>query len=186
MGDVKRTPLRFAKRTKWRQWLEKNHAKSSEVWLVFAKRGSGKKTVTYVEAVEEAICFGWIDTTVQRVDDDYFIQRFTPRSNNRNWSQINLGRFDRMEKEGLMTDAGRAKRPADVPPPRKRLGMNARVPGFVKAALAKDPVAQKNFNAFAPVYRRNYLRWITEAKQQQTRERRLEKAMQWFRENRKW
>ena len=171
MGDVKRTTRRFATREKWRQWLEKNHAKSSEVWLMFAKRGSGKKTVTYVDAVEEAICFGWIDTTVQRLDDDYFIQRFTPRSNNLNWSKINLGRFDRMEKEGLMTGAGRPKRPAKLPPPRKRLG--------------KDPVAEKNFNAFAPVYRRNYLRWITEAKKQETRERRLEKAMQWFRENRK-
>lgn len=182
---MKRIQRRFATRQKWREWLQKNHAKHKEAWLVFAKRASGKKSVRYVEAVEEAICFGWIDTTVQRLDDDYFIQRFTPRSNHRNWSQINLERFKRMEAEALMTDAGRAKRPADVAPPRKRLSSNDPVPKFVKEALAKDPLAAKNFETMAPSYRRDYLRYVTEAKKEETRERRLKQVLRWLRENRK-
>lgn len=135
--------------------------------------------------MEEAICFGWIDTTVQRIGDDYFVQRFTPRSNHRNWSKINLERFKRMEAEGLMTDAGRAKLPADVLPPRKRLSINDPVPKFVKEALARDPLAAKNFKAMAPGYRRDYLRFVTEARKEETRERRLKRLLQWLRENRK-
>lgn len=185
MGVIKRIQRRFATRQKWREWLQKNHARHNEAWLVFAKRASGKKSVRYVEAVEEAICFGWIDTTVKRLDENFYIQRFTPRTNNRNWSKINLQRFQRMEAEGLMTDAGRAKLPADVAPPRKRLSSDDPVPKLVKDALDKDPLAAKNFEGMARSYRRNYLRWVTEAKKEDTRERRLKQVLQWLRENRK-
>ena len=155
------------------------------MWLLFAKRGSGKKTVTYVEAVEEALCFGWIDTTVRRLDDHYFIQRFTPRSNELNWSKINQERFRRMDEQGLMTDAGRARRPAKLPPPPKRLSVDDPIPQIIQDALAKDPVAKKNFDSWAPGYRRDHMRRVIEAKQEETRQRRLKQFMQWLRENRK-
>jgi uncharacterized protein YdeI (YjbR/CyaY-like superfamily) len=168
-------------RRQWRSWLRKHHDVESEVWLVFAKRSSGKKSLRYAEAVEEALCFGWIDTTVRRLDEHHYTQRFTPRANRRKWSQINLDRFARMEAEGLMTDAGRAKRPADVTPPAPRLESGGPVPEFVRKALAKDAAAAEFFDKLAPSYRRDYLRWITEAKKQETRERRLEAALRLLR-----
>ena len=127
--------------------------------------------------MEEALCFGWIDTTVRRVDDEHYMQRFTPRSNDRNWSKINLERFARMEAEGKMTDAGRAKRSARVNPPRKRLHAGDPVPDFVAAALRAHPKARAFFETLAPGYRRDYLRWITEAKREETRAKRLEQAI---------
>lgn len=172
-----RNLLRVASRARWRAWLKRNHDREREVWLVFAKKGSGQRTVSYVDAVEEAICFGWIDTTANPLDDDCYLQRFTPRSNVRNWSAINLERFDRMVAEGKMTDAGRARRPHDVTAPKPRLSSDDPVPSFVVKALAKSPKARKTFESLAPGQRRDYLRWITEAKQEATKLRRLERAL---------
>lgn len=172
-----RNQFRARTRAQWRTWLKRNHDREREVWLVFAKKGSGHRTVSYVEAVEEAICFGWIDTTANPLDDDFYLQRFTPRRNVQNWSAINLERFDRMVAEGKMTAAGLAMRPADVAPPPPRLATGAPVPPFVAEALAKRPKARAAFEALPPSHRRNYLRWITEAKQEATQLRRLEEAI---------
>jgi uncharacterized protein YdeI (YjbR/CyaY-like superfamily) len=161
----------------WRRWLEKNHDGSAGLWLEFVKAHTGRRTFSYVEAVEEAICFGWIDTTVRRIDDDTYIQRFTPRSNERNWSKINIERFERMEAEGKMTDAGRARRAAKLLRPQKRLLAGDPVPEFIAAALDKHPKAKAFFETLAPGYRRDYLRWISEAKLAETREKRLREAL---------
>lgn len=144
---------------------------------MYAKKGSGEASVTYAEAVEEAICFGWIDTTVRTIDDAHYMQRFTPRTNARNWSAINLKRFEKMVAAKKMTKAGLAVRPPDVKPPKARLSSGATVPGFVAAELARHPKAQALFDSLPPSYRRDYLRWITEAKQEATRLRRLEEAI---------
>ena len=170
-------PVRMTSRAQWRRWLERNHDQASEVWLLFIKAHTGKRTFTYADAVEEAICFGWIDTTVRRIDDEQYMQRFTPRSNARNWSKINLERFERMEAEGKMTDAGRAKRPAQLDPPKRRLQAGDPVPQFIRDALARHPAAAAFFETLAPGYRRDYLRWITEAKREETRAKRLEEAI---------
>ena len=171
-------PLRLSSRAQWRKWLERNHDKKAEVWLWFVKAHSEKRRFTYVEAVEEALCFGWIDTTVRKVDEDHYIQRFTPRSNEKNWSKINLERFARMEAEGKMTEAGRAKRPAKVNPPKKRLQIGDPVPKFVADALNEHPKAKAFFEEMAPGYKRDYLRWITEAKRDETRAKRLAEAIE--------
>lgn len=168
---------KFASRAAWRAWLEKNHDRAAEIWLVFVKAHNDKRRFTYADAVEEALCFGWIDTTVQKIDDDHFRQRFTPRTNLKNWSKINLDRFARMEAAGLMTDAGRAKRPAEVNPPRQRLQAGAPVPEFVAEALEKHPNAKAFFETLAPGYRRDYLRFITEAKKEETKQKRLAEAI---------
>lgn len=169
--------LRVTTRAQWRAWLKRNHDRAKEVWLVYRKAHTKDRKLTYADAVEEAICFGWIDTTVRPIDDDHYMQRFTPRSNERNWSKINLDRFAKMEDAGLMTDAGRAKKPADVAPPKPRLPSGAPVPEFIAVALKKHPQAKKFFDELAPGYRRNYLRWITEAKQEKTKRERLEKTI---------
>jgi uncharacterized protein YdeI (YjbR/CyaY-like superfamily) len=187
MESVMRKRKRFhaADRDEWRAWLERHHASEPEIWLVYAKKHTGKPSVRYAEAVEEALCFGWIDTTVNRLDDDHYIQRFTPRTGTRKWSKLNRERFRRLVKEGRMTDAGRAKLPSDVRAPPRRLPTGARVPKFIRSALAAHPLAQRSFAALAPTYRRDYLRWITEAKKPETRERRLKEAIRRLESNRK-
>jgi uncharacterized protein YdeI (YjbR/CyaY-like superfamily) len=127
--------------------------------------------------VEEGLCFGWIDTTVRKIDDDHFKQRFTPRTNVKNWSKINLERFALMEAEGLMTDAGRTKRPPKVNPPKKRLQMGDPTPDWVEAALQKHPKAKAFFDLLAPGYRRDYLRFMTEAKKDETKLKRIAEAI---------
>jgi len=175
--------LRARSRAAWRAWLSRNHATAREVWLVYLKKHTGKRRLSYPEAVEEALCFGWIDTTVNRLDEDQYMQRFTPRTNARNWSKLNLERFDRMAAQGRMTEAGRAKRSRGVTAPPERLRAGDPVPAFIRRALAADPAARKNFQELAPGYRRDYLRWITEAKTAETRERRLKEAIRRLKAN---
>ena len=181
------SPKRFRAKSRadWRSWLQKHHAIEKEVWLVYAKKHTGEPTVRYAEAVEEAICFGWIDTTVHPLDEDFYQQKFTPRTNSRNWSTINLERFDRMVAEGRMTEAGRAKRPADVAPPAPRLDARDPVPSFILRALSSHPAARQFFRDLAPTYRRDYVRWIVEAKRPETRQRRLEEAIRRLESNRR-
>ena len=177
--------LRAETRAKWRAWLARNHARAREIWLVYPKKHTGRPRVSYDEAVEEALCFGWIDGVGKRLDEDEFAQRFTPRKDLSNWSQKNLDRFDRLVEEGRMTAAGRARRPAGVSPPAPRIEAGDPVPAFVKMGLRKHPVAWRNFQALAPGYRRDYVRFIVEAKRPETRARRLEQAIARLKANRK-
>jgi uncharacterized protein YdeI (YjbR/CyaY-like superfamily) len=176
-GTSEPARVRARDREAWRAWLQRHHATAAEVWLVLAKAHTGKPTITYDEAVEEALCFGWIDTTVRRLDEDHYMQRFTPRSNPRTWSQSNLDRFARMEAAGRMTDAGRAKLPKDVtaPPPRAATGDAA--PEWMLRELAAHPAAERFFGTLTPGYRRDYVRYVTEAKREETRARRLAQAI---------
>jgi uncharacterized protein YdeI (YjbR/CyaY-like superfamily) len=164
-------------RQAWRQWLQRHHATASEIWVVFRKAHVAGPRLTYDEAVEEALCFGWIDTTVRTLDEERYMQRFTPRTRLANWSQSNLDRFARLEAAGLMTDAGRAKLPPGTQPPPPRLGLDAEVPAELSAALAGSPAAAAFFATLAPGYRRDYLRYVSEAKREETRRRRLEVAI---------
>lgn len=166
-------------REAWRAWLARHHASASEVWLRYAKRHTGEARVEYDAAVEEALCFGWIDGLVRTVDDRYYAQRFTPRRAGSKWSAINRRRFARLVREGRVTNAGLAKSPppepttADDSPARSEPA----VPPEFRRALRSAPTAWRTFESLAPSYRRLYLRWIAEAKREETRTRRIEKAI---------
>ena len=177
--------VRAGSRERWRAWLERNHDRCSEAWLVFPKRHTGKPRVSYDEAVEEALCFGWIDSVAKTLDHDHSMQRFTPRRDLRKWSALNLERFRRLEAQGRMTDAGRAKLPADVTPPPPRIQSGDPVPPFIASALAKHPEARRFFEGLAPGYRRDYVRYVMEAKREETRARRVEEAIRRLREGQK-
>jgi uncharacterized protein YdeI (YjbR/CyaY-like superfamily) len=164
---------KFSTAAQWRRWLERNHGKEKEVWVAFAKKGSGKKTLTYEEALDEALCFGWVDNLKRRLDDDYYLFRFVPRKRDSQWSQVNLDKFAALEKVGKMTDAGRAVKPKGIKATRRHQSDDP-VPDFIARAIALHPVAQKFWNEIPPSHRRNYIRWITEAKQEATRLRRLD------------
>ena len=96
----------FRNQKSFRNWLEKNHAKSNSIWIRFYKKDSGQKTVTRAEALEEALCFGWIDGQLDRFDDQSWVQRFTPRRSKSGWSKINTQHAQRLIEAGKITDAG--------------------------------------------------------------------------------
>jgi uncharacterized protein YdeI (YjbR/CyaY-like superfamily) len=93
-------------RTAWREWLEKNHSGKTGVWIVFFKKKTGKPSLSYEDAVEEALCFGWIDSLVKRVDEESYVQKFTPRKAASTWSASNKKRVQKMIRQGRMTPAG--------------------------------------------------------------------------------
>lgn len=169
-------------RQDWRQWLEKNHDKEKEVWLIFYKKHTGKPRVPYDEAVEEALCFGWIDSIVKRIDDEKYAQKFTPRKADSNWSELNKKRVKKMMQEGRMTEAGLAlinaakksgkweqviAQPQEFP-----------IPPEVIKAISANKKAWENFNKLAPSYKKQYIGWITTAKKEETRQRRLKEAVE--------
>jgi uncharacterized protein YdeI (YjbR/CyaY-like superfamily) len=100
--------LHVTTREAWRKWLQKHHDRETEVWLIFYKQHTGKPRVAYEDAVEEALCFGWIDSIVRRVDDECYMQKFTPRKPNSKWSDSNRARVKKLLKAGLMTEAGKS------------------------------------------------------------------------------
>jgi uncharacterized protein YdeI (YjbR/CyaY-like superfamily) len=177
-------------RDDWRAWLKKNHAREKEVWLIYYKRHTGKPRIPYDDAVEEAICFGWIDSTVRRIDDERYAQKFTPRNEKSNWSELNKKRARKMVEAGRMTKAGLAKfeqaekhknkRPGSEPPKRTLV-----IPPDLKKALSAGKKALANFNNFAPSYRRLYIAWINAAKRPETREKRIKQTVKWSAENKK-
>jgi uncharacterized protein YdeI (YjbR/CyaY-like superfamily) len=171
-------PERISPRTRseWRTWLEAHHADRAVVWVVYAKKDSGLPTVGYDAAVEEALCFGWIDGKVNRLDDERFMQRFTPRRAGSTWSRTNKARVAQMVEAGRMTPAGRA-----VIDRAKRDGSwtilddveALVVPADLRAALDADPVAAANFEAFAPSRKKPLLFWVAGAKRPATRAKRI-------------
>jgi uncharacterized protein YdeI (YjbR/CyaY-like superfamily) len=180
-------------RPAWRTWLAANHAGETEIWLVYSKRHTHQPRVEYAEAVEEALCFGWIDSIVRTIDADRYAQKFTPRKAKSKWSALNLERFARMVREGKMTSAGLAKAPpeeeaaAAVPAiPKAPVGEGEEaVPSYIEEALRANGVAWTNFSRFAPSYRRLYIRWIEAAKREETRRKRLAEAVSLLERNQK-
>jgi uncharacterized protein YdeI (YjbR/CyaY-like superfamily) len=135
----------------WRAWLIKNHANAREVWLIYYKAGSGKPRISYNDAVEQALCFGWIDSTTKPIDAKRFAQRFSPRRDPTNWSQHNIERMHRMIASRQMTPTGLAAYKYRVPLHKtKRLV----IPPDIKAALKADPITWKHFRAFPASYQR--------------------------------
>jgi uncharacterized protein YdeI (YjbR/CyaY-like superfamily) len=167
-----------ADRAAWRNWLDRNHRTSSGVWLVFRK--GPQRQLTYADAVEEALCFGWIDSVLNPIDKGRYMQLFTPRKTKSGWSRLNKRRAARLIAAGLMTAAGLEKIAAA-----KRDGSwraldaveSLKVPKDFQAALEGNPEARRNFDAFTPSARKRYLYWINNAKRAETRARRLTEAV---------
>jgi uncharacterized protein YdeI (YjbR/CyaY-like superfamily) len=176
-----------ASRDEWRSWLAKHHASETEVWLVYYKKHTGKPSVSYIESVREAICFGWIDGLKKRIDDECYMHRFTPRKPGSKWSPTNIKLAKELIETGLMTDAGweafrqgktydqkflQEKRQVSLAPEHER-------------ALQANAEAWANFNALAPSNRKNYIGWLQGAKKPETREKRLQELIKVLEENKK-
>jgi uncharacterized protein YdeI (YjbR/CyaY-like superfamily) len=180
--------LHVTSRADWRAWLASHHGSETEVWLIYYKKESGQPRIPYDHAVEEALCFGWVDSIVKRIDDQKYAQKFTPRRNRTKWSALNKERVRKLIKEGRMTDVGLAKIDlavlGDEPQARPRKD-HRHVPQFMEQALKANPKAWKNFQDLALSYRRNYIGWIMAAKREETRQRRLQEALSLLEQNKK-
>ena len=162
-------------RAKWRAWLAKHHKSSRGVWLVFHKADTGVKSLPYEDFVREALCFGWIDSLVKRLDDDRFAIKVTPRKVTSNWSDINRRRWTELKTAGLLTPAGLAAAPTentyapkpDIP----------ELPGYIANAIKSSPEAWSFFLTLPRRERRNFVVWIHIAKRPETRERRIRESI---------
>jgi len=173
-------------RTAWRAWLMENHTITKEIWLVFYKKHTKHPSVTYPDAVEEAICFGWIDGRVKTIDSDRYMQRYSPRKAKSPWSEINIERAKRMIHEGLMTEEGlkvyREGMKNNLIIPSSK---NFSLPPFLEEALRKNENVWNNFQKMAPSARLLYVHWVTSAKTTETREKRINKSVELIAQNRK-
>jgi uncharacterized protein YdeI (YjbR/CyaY-like superfamily) len=184
-----REPLDFASAAQWRRWLERNHARSDGEWVYMYKKGAAKKGLRYTDALDEALCWGWIDGQVRAVDADRFRQRWTPRRKSSTWSDTNKAKVKRLIAEGRMAAPGLAAVAAARRDGRWQAGsgdpLPDKVPPKLRQALSADPAARRNFAAFAPSYRRLYCAWVADAKTEATRTRRISAVVRRCRENRK-
>jgi len=176
-----KTLLYFKDRSEWRKWLEENYKNYNEVWLIYYKKHTGQKRIPYDDAVEEALCFGWIDSTVKRIDEDRFSQKFTPRRDRSFWSDLNKNRVKKLIKNGLMREPGlkkieKAKSSGDW----DRGYPERNIPGDcpeLNVALEKNFQAKMNFKTLPPSQKKLFITWIASAKREETKNRRLSEAL---------
>jgi uncharacterized protein YdeI (YjbR/CyaY-like superfamily) len=163
-------------REQWRQWLAKHHATSAGVWLVRHKQHTGVKSMVYEDLVREALCFGWIDSLVKRLDHDRYAIKVTPRKPTSRWSDINRRRWNELKAASLLEGAGEAAAPtANAYPQRPRI---PQLPPYIARAFKARPRAWQHFQALAPSDRRHFIVWIHMAKRPETRERRIKESIQ--------
>jgi uncharacterized protein YdeI (YjbR/CyaY-like superfamily) len=164
----------FETRAAFRAWLEAHHDRFDVLEIGFYKKGSGLPSVTYLEALEEALCFGWIDGVRHAIDEKCFAQRFTPRRTGSNWSTVNIKRVERLMAQGLMQESGlRAFEARDLAAPRSEDRADVLTPEYL-VRLQASAAAWAFFSTQAPWYRRTCALWVMDAKREETRERRLQ------------
>lgn len=167
-------------RKAWRNWLQRNHAKKEKLWLIIYRKESGKRGISYVEAVEEALCFGWIDSTANKRDHESSYLYFAKRSKRSNWSKLNKQRVKKLIKDGLMTQAG-----FDMIALAKKSGTwtaldhveDLLIPDDLRKAFSKNKDAKKNFEAFSRSSQKIILGWIAGARRDETREKRIRETV---------
>ncbi|GIZ09874.1 YdeI family protein [Flavobacterium sp. UMI-01] len=172
----KETELYFKNTTEWRAWLEINHANCTGIDLIFYKVGSVQESMRWEEAVQVALCFGWIDSTVRKIDDEKRKQRFGPRKPKSVWSKLNKTYIEKLDKEGLLHESGyTAIQIAKENGSWESLDAVEAyaIPPDLEKAFTENPTAYINYKAFAPSYRKSYLYWLNQAKREATRTARI-------------
>jgi uncharacterized protein YdeI (YjbR/CyaY-like superfamily) len=167
-------------RQEWREWLEKNHRTSIGVWLIYYKVKSGKPSVRYSEAVKEALCFGWIDSKVRSLDEERYMQVFTPRKPKSVWSKLNKQYIEELIEQGLITEAGLEK----IEAAKQDGSWNELdaiealiIPADLEQALEANETANKYFQVLSNSSKKNIIFWIESAKRPQTRLKRIEQTI---------
>lgn len=174
------TPTFFVNQTEFRKWLEKNHHKEKELLVGFYKVTSKKPSMSWSESVDQALCFGWIDGVRKSIDADSYTIRFTPRKTSSIWSAINIQKMEDLTKAGLMTDAG-LKAFSFRTESKSKIYSHEKEPVPLDSAYEKEfknnKIAWEFFEKQAPSYKKVMIHWIMSAKQEKTRQSRLEKTI---------
>ena len=163
----------------WRAWLDKHGATEREVWLVFHKQHTGVPSIDYKDALDEALCYGWVDSLIKRLDDDRFARKCTPRKADSRWSDVNRKRYAELEAAGRLNPPGIGRAPGargSAPKP-ERVELPSKLPSYIQAAFRKHPAAGKLYTALSPAHQRRYFAWIVSAKREATRLKRLDEAI---------
>jgi uncharacterized protein YdeI (YjbR/CyaY-like superfamily) len=177
----------FASLEQWRKWLSENYNKNDGIWFIYLKKGSTKTSISYEESVNEALCFGWIDSIIRKIDDEKYARKFTPRKDSSRWSESNKKRIAQLIRENRMAAPGMAK--VNIAktngmwdaPDRPEIPDSA--PAELQAALDKNPQARQNFNTLPPSQRKHYIAWIHVAKKAETKTKRVAEAIQLLEKN---
>jgi uncharacterized protein YdeI (YjbR/CyaY-like superfamily) len=179
----------FRNRKEWRKWLENNGSSSDGLWMISYKKHTGRECIPYVEAVEEALCFGWIDGKIKRINDEYFIRRFTPRRPGSRWSKYNIERIENMIKEGKVRKAGLSAYNEIFKKPELAYDNwssgDPEIPDDLLSALRVDESALSNFMNFSSSARKLYVEWLNSAKKAEIRPGRILKILEAFKQNRR-
>ena len=178
--------LYFKNAQEWRNWLHENHHSSKGVYLIFYKVSSEAESMRWEEAVQVAICYGWIDSTVKRLDDERRRQMFTPRKDKSVWSKLNKTYIEKLIADNLMHESGIKK--IEIA---KQNGSwttldgveNLEMPNDLASAFAKNKKALTNYNSFSPSYRKSYLYWLNQAKREETRIARINQIVAFCEQN---
>ncbi len=169
------TTLDVRTRGAWRRWLATHHASSPGIWVLRHKQHTGVAAMPYEDLVREALCYGWIDSLVKRVDDNRYAIKVTPRKPTSRWSAINRTRWTRLEAAGLLAAPGLSAAPTEKSyAPRPQI---AQLPAYIARAFKANAKVWQNFRTLAPTYRRHFVVWIDTAKRPETRERRIREAI---------
>lgn len=168
-------------RKEWRGWLDQHHDESRGIWLVFYKKHTGKPSLDYEAAVEEALCFGWIDSIIKKIDEDRYVRKLTPRKPNSRWSELNKKRIMKLERQGLITKAGMARvteaKTSGLWDKPDRPSISFEVPLELARALDTNATAKRFFDQLAPSYQKHFIGWIAVAKRQETKDRRVRESI---------
>jgi len=163
----------------WRKWLDEHHASESEVWLVFYKKHTEVRSIEYKDALDEALCVGWVDSLVKRLDDRRYALKFTPRRADSRWSDANRKRYAELKAGRRLKPAGVKRPPTDrsYGPRPERLPLPSKLPSYIQDGLRKQPAARRHFETLSAAQRRRYVAWIESAKREDTKLRRLNEAI---------
>jgi uncharacterized protein YdeI (YjbR/CyaY-like superfamily) len=173
-------------RQEWREWLQNNYDKKTSVWLIYNKKKSNIPTISYGEAVDEALCFGWIDSTAKPLDDEKYMQFFSKRKAKSVWSKINKDKIDRLTKEGLMTKAGFESVETAKQNGSWTILDDAEaliIPADLEIAFQKRQNARNYFLNLSRSDKRNILQWLTLAKREETRQKRIAEIVELAEQN---
>ena len=181
--------LEVTRREDWRAWLAEHCATAQEIWLIHYKKHTNKPTISYDDGVEEALCFGWIDGVIKRIDEEKYAIRYSPRRKGSVWSQTNIRRVNKLIEKGSMTEAGmvrirEAQESGEWHKTRQREEL-MEIPPDLQATMAADQQAQNNFDNLAPSHIKQFIWWINDAKRETTRQRRIRETVRMVREGRK-